>query len=269
MSSISTSSFITPVRVLGRVSAGIVESAGKMAVFFVQAISVFLFRSFSFCKILHYIYEIGVRTCPLIVMVSFFTGMVLALQSYHTLVQFGSVSLIGSLVALTLVLEIGPVLAAVMVVGQAGSALSAEIGIQRNSEQIDALHIMGVSPLAFLIAPRILAGLVCFPLLTAIFNTVGIWGGYVSAVNILGVDSGIYLGNVRDGVTVDNLVDSHIKAAVFGVITILVCCFEGYFTHERASLRGARGVSQSATRAVVLSSVLILLSDYILTSFLI
>ncbi|MGJ3242247.1 MAG: MlaE family ABC transporter permease [Opitutales bacterium] len=244
-----------------------VRRLGAAALFGTKAFSQSATRDFSPRKILLYIYEIGLRTLPLVLMVGFFTGMVLGLQGYYTLVDFGSESLIGSLVALTVVREIGPVLTAIMVVGQAGSAMSAEIGVQRNTEQIDALQVMGIPPLSFLVGPRIIAAVLCFPLLTAFFNTIAIWGGYVSSVAILGVDGGVYLANVRVGIAWNDLLDSHLKAAIFGLLTVTVCCFAGYFTHEFANLRGARGVSQSATRAVVISSVLILFSDYLITSF--
>jgi phospholipid/cholesterol/gamma-HCH transport system permease protein len=244
----------------------VVQSLGAASLFAVEALAVTLFRDFSLRKILAHIYEIGVKTTPLILMVGFFSGLVLGLQGYFSLIRFGSEALLGSLVALTIIREVGPVFAAVMIVGQAGSAMAAEIGVQRNSEQIDALKIMGIRPLAFLIGPRLIAAAVVFPIQTALFNSIGIWGGHVSAVEILGIDNGVYWSSIRTGVFPTDIYGSILKASVFGLLTITVCCFEGFFTHERAFSKGARGVSESATRAVVISSVLILLSDYIITS---
>lgn len=251
---------------LGRTAMVALGTAGSMAVFLVETLGCTLMRWRSLRRVLQYIHQIGVKTTPLIVMVSFFTGMVLALQAYYSLVRFGSEALVGSLVALAVVREIGPVLSAVMIVGQAGSALTAEIGVQRNSEQLDALQVMGIRPLGYVVGPRILAAVVAYPLLTAIFNVVAIWGGAFSAVSILGMDAGVFWGNVRSGLDPDAVFDSLLKAVLFGGLTILICAFEGYFTHTRSTSRGARGVSESATRAVVLSSVTILFANYVLTS---
>lgn len=242
-----------------------VRSVGQAFLFGIAA----LISGFSIPKISRHVVEIGVRTLPLVILVGFFTGMVLGLQGYYALSRFGSESLIGSMVALTIIREIGPVLAAIMVVGQAGSALAAEIGMQRNSEQIDALKIMGINPLAFLIGPRLIAAVISYPILTGMFDLVGIIGGQVSSVYILGIDQGVFWANARGGVEMSDLYGSLLKGAVFGMVTILVCCFEGFHSTTRSWARGARGVSESATRAVVISSILILITDYLITSFLI
>jgi phospholipid/cholesterol/gamma-HCH transport system permease protein len=257
------------VQGLGRASLALVQSLGALAVFLVEAIGCTLFRLRSLRRVMEYIYEIGLKPTPLIVMVSFFTGMVLALQAYLSLVKFGSEALVGSLVALSVVREIGPVLTAVMVVGQAGSSLTAEIGVQRNSEQLDALQVMGIRPLGYVVGPRILAAIVAYPLLTTIFNVVAIWGGAFSAINLLGMDAGIFWSNLRVGLNPADVWDTNLKALIFGVLTVLVCTFEGFYTHTRAKSRGARGVSESATRAVVISSVTILFFNYLLTSLII
>jgi phospholipid/cholesterol/gamma-HCH transport system permease protein len=254
------------IRELGSFSLGVIHSTGAAATFAGRSLCA-AFYPLSIRKLLLYIYEMGVRTTPLVLLVGFFTGMVLGLQGYYTLVKFGSEGLLGSAVALTIVREIGPVLTAVMVVGQAGSSMAAEIGVQRNSEQIDALKIMGINPLAFLIGPRLLAALIVFPSLTAFFDLIGMWGGFVSGSGVLGVDEGIYWGNLMLSLKPVDVIGGLVKSVVFGFITILVCCFEGYYTHVRSTLPGARGVSASATRAVVISSVLILVSDYLITAF--
>lgn len=257
------------VQGLGRAVLALVQSLGAVAVFLLESLGFTLIRGRSIRRVLEYIYEIGLKPTPLIVMVSFFTGMVLALQAYLSLIKFGSEALVGSLVALSVVREIGPVLTAVMIVGQAGSSLTAEIGVQRNSEQLDALKVMGIQPLGYVVGPRILAALIAYPLLTTIFNVVAIWGGAFSAINLLGMDAGIFWSNLRIGLNPPDIVDTNVKALVFGALTILICTFEGFYTHTRASSRGAQGVSQSATRAVVLSSVTILFFNYLLTSLVI
>lgn len=164
-------------------------------------------------------------------------------------------------------MEIGPVFTAIMIVGQAGSAMCAEIGIQRNAEQIDALHTMRINPLGLLVSPRLYAALIAFPILTAFFDIVGIFGGHLTGVEMLGVDSGAYWNRIHEGVSVKNVMDGFIKALTFGLLTTVICTFQGYYTHIKASVPGARGVSQSTTRAVVLSSIAILASDYLITSF--
>lgn len=220
-------------------------------------------------KIIRATYDMGVRCLPIVLTVGCFTGLVLGLQGYHTLSKFGSASLLGSTVALSLVRELGPVLAALMIVGQAGSALAAEIGIQRNSEQIDALGTMGVNPLGFLVGPRLVAALIVFPIHTAMFDLIGIFGGHVTGVLLLSLESGVYWQSVYSGVLMEDVSGGFYKALAFGFIVTGICAFEGYNTHRKATEPGARGVSQSTTRAVVISSVAVLAIDYIITSLLV
>lgn len=253
---------------LGRFALNLLFDLGRMAVFGAEALGKSIWPDFFPAKISRYIYEIGIKCIPLIAIVSLFTGMVLGLQGYVTLVRFGSEGLLGSGVALTLIPEMGPVLTALLVVGQAGSALSAEIGIQRNSEQIDALETMGINPKTFLVGPRIIAALLAFPILTTIFDVIGLWGGYVSGVLIMGADGGSYWSGIRESITWDEVIEGYVKSIIFGGVTILICCHEGYYTHVKAKSFGARGVSQSATNAVVLSSISILACDFLITSFL-
>lgn len=219
-------------------------------------------------KLVRAVYEIGVRCIPITLIVGLFTGLVLGLQGYYTLVRFGSESLLGSAVALTLIREIGPVLTALMIVGQAGSAMAAEIGIQRNAEQIDALETMNVNPLGYLVAMRLVAALICFPLLTAFFDIVGMLGGYISGVVLLYADEGTFWQQIYLGVTMRDVMTGFIKAITFGALTTLICCYLGYHSHRLADTPGARGVSQATTRAVVISSITILVSDFLLTSLL-
>lgn len=155
-----------------------------------------------------------------------------------------------------------------MIVGQSGSALASELGIQRNDEQVDALHTMGVDPRGFLVAPRLLAALFCFPMLTAIFDIIGIWGGYASGCLLLNLDAGVYWSCVYESVEWSDVRGGFIKALVFVFLTISICTYRGFNTHRKSSLRGVRGVSESTTRSVIWSSVTILAADYVITSFL-
>jgi phospholipid/cholesterol/gamma-HCH transport system permease protein len=257
-----------PFALFGRAAISWINNLGASAIFLILAFLKIL-RSKQLIKIVQQIYYIGARSAMIIILVSFFTGMVLGLQSYHALVKFGAEGALGTLVALTLVRELGPVLTAIMVTARAGSAISAEIGIQRISEQIDALDTMRIDPLRFLITPRITASIISFPLLTAVFDLVGIIGGYVSGVLLLGANASTYIYRVQTSMDMKDVTDGLIKAVVFAVIVSTVCCYQGYFTHMRTDSHGAKAVGLSTTSAVVISCVLILVSDYVVTSLLI
>ncbi len=254
--------------VIGRAAISLIDHLGAAAIFLLLAF-LKIFRSKQLIKIVQQIYYIGARSTMIIVLVSFFTGMVLGLQSYHALVKFGAQGALGTLVALTLVRELGPVLTAIMIAARAGSAITAELGIQRISEQIDALDTMRIDPLRYLISPRITASIVSFPLLTALFDLVGIIGGYVSGVLLLGANASTYVYRVQTSTDMKDITDGFIKAIVFAVIVSTVCCYQGYFTHMRTDSHGAKAVGLSTTSAVVLSCVLILVADYVVTSLLI
>ena len=261
--------FVTrPFAALGRKVMSWVDHMGAAAIFLGKA-CIMIFRPKQIPGIIQQIYYIGAKSITIIMLVGFFTGMVLGLQSYHALVKFGAQGALGTLVALSLVRELGPVLTAIMITARAGSAMTAEIGIQRISEQIDALDTMRIDPLKFLISPRIAASIISFPLLTALFDLIGILGGFLSGVVLLGVNAGTYFHRVQSSVEMKDITDGFIKALVFAVIVTTVCCYQGYFTHMRTDSYGAKGVSLSTTSAVVLSCVLILVADYVVTSFLI
>ena len=205
----------------------------------------------------------------IIMLVGLFTGMVLSLQSYRALVTVGAEGALGTLVALSLVRELGPVLTAIMIAARAGSAITAEIGIQRISEQIDALDTMRIDPLRYLISPRITASIISFPLLTALFDLIGMIGGYISGVLLLGANAGTYLHRIQASMEMKDVTEGFIKAIVFAVIVSTVCCYQGYFAHMRTDSHGAKAVGLSTTSAVVLSCVLILVADYVVTSLLV
>jgi phospholipid/cholesterol/gamma-HCH transport system permease protein len=156
-----------------------------------------------------------------------------------------------------------------MLVGQAGSALAAELGIQRNTEQIAALETMGVSSHAYLVTPRLLAALVVYPLQTALFVTVGLWGGSLSGSLLLGLEPGVYWSSVERAISAPDVRECFTKAATFGLLTIALCAYHGFNAHRCSSATGARAVSASTTRAVVQSSIIVLAADYIITSFLV
>lgn len=259
---------LSPFTAAGRTAISWVNNCGAAAIFFVLAL-VKTFWHKQLPKIIQQLYYIGASSTTIIVLVGFFTGMVLGLQSYHALVKLGAQGAIGTLVALSLVRELGPVLTAIMITARAGSAMTAEIGVQRISEQIDALDTMRIDPMRYLISPRIIAAIISFPILTALFDLIGILGGYMSAVVLLGANAGTYFHRVQASLEMKDLTDGFIKAIVFAVIVATVCCYQGYFAHMRDDSHGAKAVGLSTTSAVVLSCVLILVSDYVVTSLLI
>jgi phospholipid/cholesterol/gamma-HCH transport system permease protein len=253
---------------LGRLGLGVVAELGQLTLFTAESVFGLFGQRHRSEKLIRAIYEIGVRCVPIVLIVGLFTGLVLGLQLYYVLSRFSSETLLGQAVSLTTILEIGPVFTAIMIVGQAGSAFSAELGIQRNAEQIDALQTMRIRSLGFLVSPRLWAALICFPILTAFFDWVAIFGGHLTGVELLGVDAGAYWNRLYDEVTFTHVRDGFIKSFAFGFLTTAVCAFNGYFTNKLSDVPGARGVSQTTTRAVVYSSIVILASDYIITSFL-
>ncbi len=248
---------------LGSWTLRAVNALGRMLTFLATAVASVAVPPLRVRHVVRQVHFIGVRSVFVIVLTAAFTGMVLGLQGYYTLRKFGSEGLLGSAVALSLIRELGPVLSALMVTGRAGSALAAEIGIMRIGEQIDSLESMGIDPVKFLVSPRLVGAVVSVPLLTAIFDVVGIAGGYLVGVKLLGVSAGTYFGQMEASVELKDIVSGFWKSIAFGLVIAWICTFKGYFTE-----RGAEGVSRSTTSAVVLSSVLILVSDYVLTSVL-
>lgn len=252
---------------VGRKAVGWGNELGAVAIFMFRAVFL-IFRPKQLASILQQIYYVGARSVGIVMLVGLFTGMVLGLQLYYTLVKFGSVGALGSAVALSLVRELGPVLTAIMITARAGSSMTTEIGIQRISQQIDALYTMRIDALRYLVSPRLAASIVSFPLLTAFFDIIGIMGGYFTGVVLLGLDSGTYFYRVRSSVEMDDITGGFVKSVVFAVIVSTICCFQGYFTHMRKDSHGAKSVGLSTTSAVVVSCVFILIADYVVTSFL-
>ena len=241
---------------------------GAMAIFFFRSFFM-IFRLKAIPDIIAQVYFIGAKSTQIVVLVAFFTGMVLGLQLYFVLVKFGSVGVLGTAIALTLIREMGPVLSAIMITARAGSAMTAEIGIQRISEQVDALSTMRIDPLGYLISPRIAAAIISFPILTTLFDLVGIIGAWFSGCVLLGVNSGSYFYRVVASTQMEDIMGGYYKSIVFGLLVVTICCFQGYFTHMRTDSFGAKSVSLSTTSAVVISCVMILVSDYVVTSFIV
>ena len=237
---------------------------GKMGLFLSGSLARMVTPPFRAHNIARQVHFVGVLSLGIIVLTAAFTGMVLALHGYITLRKFGAEGWLGPTVALSLIRELGPVLSALMVTGRAGSAMTAEIGIMRIGEQIDALETMGIDPVRYLVAPRIAAFLISLPLLTAIFDVVGIYGGYLVGVKLLGLNSGVYFGQMESAVEIVDITNGVWKSFAFALIIGWVCTFKGYFVRH-----GAVGVGNATTSSVVLSSVLILIVDYFLTSVLI
>lgn len=207
--------------------------------------------------------EIGFFSLPVVSLTALFTGMVLALQSYTGFSRFNAESAIASVVVLSVTRELGPVLAGLMVSGRAGAAMAAELGTMRVTDQIDALSTLSTEPMQYLVAPRLIAGIIAMPLLVCIADILGVMGGFLVAWLKLGFNPNTYLINSFSNLRADDVVSGLIKAAVFGFVIALMGCFNGY-----RSKGGAQGVGAATTSAVVSASILILALDYILTQLL-
>lgn len=253
---------------LGSSALFALREVGSVSIFMLLALRR-VFTPGQLSKIFFQIRIIGANSMLLIFIISLFTGLVLGLQGYHVLTGFGSEGALGALVSLALVRELGPVLCAIMITGRAGSAMAAEIGVMRISDQLDALEVMDIDPMGYLVSPRLAACLIIFPLLTAIFNVVGIIGGYLTGYIVSDSSNiGIYFIRVQASLEVADITGSFIKSVVFAVIVACVSCYQGYFAHTRTDSVGPAAVNNATTSAVVTSCILILIFDYIITSLL-
>ena len=253
----------TLLRIIGLWTISQLRTIGHMFVFLLNSFYFIFIPPFKFRLLLRQIRFFGSKSMLVILLTGSFTGMVLALQLFYILRKFGSEALLGAGIALSLIRELGPVLSALMVTGRAGSALTAEIGMMKISEQIDALTAMALNPIRYLIVPNIVAALIVFPLLVAIFNVIGIFGGYLVGVEVLGISSGTYFSLMEDYVVMEDIMVGLYKSVSFGLIVSWICCYKGFYTGY-----GAAGVSKSTTEAVVLCSILILIWDYFLGAIL-
>src|SRR5688572_4452053 len=211
------------------------------------------------------VYFAGVLSLVIILVSGLFVGMVLALQGYETLQRFGASESLGVLVALSLVRELGPVVAGLLFAGRAGTAITAEIGLMKATEQISAMEMMAVNPIARVVAPRFWAGVISMPLLAALFSIMGVFGGYLVALPLLGIDEGAFWSQMQANVDFrEDIVNGVIKSFVFGIACTIIALFEGYDAPPTAE-----GVSRATTRTVVNSSLAVLGLDFVLTSFMI
>ncbi len=238
-----------------------IEEMGKILILFLSVMMWMVRPPLKLRLIFKQMEFVGVKSIFVVVLTGTFTGMVMALQGYYGFRMFNAESLVGSTVALGMTRELGPVLTSLMVTARAGSAMAAELGTMRVTEQIDALSVMATNPVKHLIVPRIIAGVVMLPALTIVSDFMGILGGYFVGVPILHINEGAFVKNITKMVDLDDLYNGLIKAAVFGLILSLVGCYKGFNTTG-----GAEGVGKATTEAVVLASISILISDYFLTA---
>jgi len=244
-------------------SLGLLEAAGEMGMLLFDLARWLPRRPWRLRNLLRQIEVVGVNSTFVVMLTGLFTGMVLALQSYNGFARFGAESLVGTVVALSVLRELGPVLAGLMVTARAGSLMAAELGTMRVTEQIDALYTMAVNPTHFLLVPRVVATIITLPMLVILSDFIGIVGGYLVAVKLLGINSTLYINKTIQFVSFSDMANGLIKSAVFGLVLSVVSCSFGFRARG-----GAAGVGRATTQAVVYSSVLILVADYILTSLL-
>ncbi len=247
---------------IGRRALYLFASVGRAQLFLLRILSGLPALMMQLSLLVQQIYSIGVLSLIIIVVAGLAVGMVLGLQLYNTLVDFGAESSLGPAVALTLVRELGPVMAALLFAGRAGSALTAEIGLMKASEQLSGMEMMAVDPMRRIVAPRFIAGVISLPMLAAMFSAVGVMGGYFVGVGLLGVDDGAFWSQMQAQVDFyDDVVNGIIKSIVFGIVVSWIALFEGY-----DAIPTTEGVSRATTRTVVFASLMVLGLDFILTA---
>lgn len=250
------------IRRLGAWGLDSIQRWGRATIFLAQTLASCPWIIRRAGLLVHQLFSVGVLTLVIILVSGLFVGMVLALQGYNTLVDFGAETSLGLVVALSLTRELGPVLTALLFAGRAGSALTAEIGLMKATEQLAAMEMMAVDPINRVVAPRFLAGFIAMPLLAAMFTSVGVFGGYLVGVSLLGVDSGVYWSAMQEGVDLyADILNGVIKSVVFGFVVTWIAIFEGYDATPTSE-----GVSRATTRTVVNASLSVLALDFILTS---
>ncbi|OGI49455.1 MAG: ABC transporter permease [Candidatus Muproteobacteria bacterium RIFCSPHIGHO2_12_FULL_60_33] len=250
------------LRILGSIVINAVERLGRASMFLYEVLTGSWELLRRFYLVVQQVYAVGVLTLLIILVSGLFVGMVLGLQGYNTLVKFGSANSLGLLVALSLVRELGPVVTALLFAGRAGSALTAEIGLMKATEQLAGMEMMAVNPITRVIAPRFLGGVIAMPLLAALFSAIGVLGGHLIGVGLLGVDAGAFWSQMQNGVDYrDDILNGVIKSAVFGVVVSWIAVFEGY-----DAVPTSEGVASATNRTVVYSSLVVLGLDFILTA---
>jgi phospholipid/cholesterol/gamma-HCH transport system permease protein len=253
--------FIKICYILGANFLEILNRIGERLVFIGLAMGNLFFKPIYFNNLKKNFIEIAFFSLPVVAITAFFTGMVLALQTYIGFSRFSAQGAVANVVVIAITRELAPVLTALMVAGRIAGAIAAEIGTMKVSEQLDALYTMGVNPIKYLITPKIIAGILSLPLLVIVADILGVFGGFVVSVLKLDFNATMYLTNTMDFITLMDITTGIIKGAVFGLIITSIGCFYGYF-----SSGGAKGVGVATTNAVVISCMLIFLFDYLLTS---
>lgn len=247
---------------LGRIGLHLMQVFGRSGLFVLQSLMGAPNLKKAIPLLIKQLYAVGVLSLPIIVVSGLFIGMVLSLQGYTILVDYGSEQAVGQMLALSLVRELGPVVTALLFAGRAGSSLTAEIGLMKATEQITSLEMLGIDPLRYVIAPRLLAGFIAMPLLVLIFNVVGIWGGYLVAVDWLGVYEGSFWANMQNSTDFNaDVMNGTIKSIVFAFAVSWIAVFQGY-----DSVPTSEGIGRATTKTVVYSSLAVLGLDFILTA---
>jgi phospholipid/cholesterol/gamma-HCH transport system permease protein len=245
---------------LGRSTLGLARLTGRLVIFAVETVSHLFRPPFYPVEFGHQLLRIGYFSLPVVGLTAFFTGGALALQIYAGGSRFNAETVVPSIVAIGIARELGPVLGGLMVAGRVSSSIAAEIGTMRVTEQIDALTTLSTSPMKYLVLPRVLAAVISMPILVAVGDVIGIFGGFLVGVERLDFNAGAYIKNTADFLEVADITSGLVKAAVFGFLLSLMGCFFGFH-----SGRGAQGVGQATTNAVVTASILVLASNYLLT----
>ena len=246
---------------IGRAAMALLAAIGRLAIFTGRALAAVVSPPVYGRLFLQQVLRIGYFSLPVVGLTAFFTGGVLALQIYMGGNRYGAEAIVPQIVVLGITRELGPVIAGLMVAGRVAAAIAAEIGTMKVTEQIDALTTLATNPIKYLVVPRLLAAIVTMPILTAVADSIGVFGGYVVATESLGFNGAVYLQNTVNFVTHQDVTSGLIKAAVFGFVIALMGCYHGFY-----SKGGAQGVGRATTNAVVSASILILAANYVLTS---
>jgi phospholipid/cholesterol/gamma-HCH transport system permease protein len=248
------------IKAIGRIALHFFYMVGKFTDFLGRSVYHILTPPYYLKKTFRQMIEIGFYSLPVVALTSLFTGMVLALQSYSGFARFSAESAVATVVVISITREIAPVFAGLMVSGRVGASIAAELGTMRVTEQIDALQTLSVSPFKYLVAPRVLAGIIVLPILVLFADIIGVFGGYVISIEKLGFNPAIYLQRTFEYLDNIDVISGLVKASVFGFIVTVVGCYQGYY-----SKGGAQGVGTATTNAVVTASILILMFNYVLT----
>lgn len=251
------------VSLLGRIIINFTIEFGRVIMLFYDTLRQLVMPPYEISNTIKQMYEVGFKSIPVVLVTGLFTGMVLALQSYTGFKRFGAETLVGTVVALSMTREMGPVLTAFVVTGRAGAAMAAELGTMRVTEQIDALETLATNPVKYLVVPRFIAGLVMLPALCIISDIVGIIGGYTITVGLFDASPTQYWRQTWDFLDLEDIYNGLLKACFFGASIALLCCYRGFYSEG-----GAEGVGKATTGAVVLSFMTILISDYFLSAWL-